>query len=414
MSNSPFPGRGCFALLTALLCGSAQGAAQETGPGPAMARGLLVADSLLADAVARERIPGAVLVITRAGDVIHERAFGYAQLYDYGMRRLAEPRPLRTSTVFDLASVTKVMATTYALMLLVDRGLVDVDAPVHRYLPEFRGARLDSITVRHLLTHSAGLHQWQPVYYDASTPAQAYDVIRSLPLPWGVGEGRHYSDLGFMLLGRIIERVSGRTLDAFVREEVYEPLGLQATTFRPGEHGLTDFAATSHGNPYERRMVHDTAFGYDYEGDPDAWSGWREYTLSGEVNDGNAWYAYGGVAGHAGLFSTARELSMLLDVLLERGTRRGRRIMSPDVIDTFMQRDRFGHALGWQIPRDAPQGSFAHNGFTGTYVIGVPQYRLGIVLLINRQNLGTDERGFYPRLDVQQEVIRAILEGAAR
>src|SRR5690606_5041344 len=152
--------------------------------------------------------------------------------------------------VFDLASVTKVMATTYALMLLVDRGLVDVEAPAHRYLPELRGTPLEPITVRHLLTHSAGLMQWQPLYYHASTPAQAYDVIRTLPLQWPIGAERHYSDLGFMLLGYLVERVSGRPLDAFLEQELYGPLGLEATTFRPTERALTDFAATSHGNPY--------------------------------------------------------------------------------------------------------------------------------------------------------------------
>ncbi len=123
---------------------------------------------------------------------------------------------MRTTTMFDLASVTKVMATTMATMLLVDRGKIELDAPVWRYLPDFRGAHLDSITVRHLLSHSAGLVQWQPLYYHASNTAQTYGVIRDMPLQWGVGDARHYSDLGFMLLGDVIERVSGQRLDAFL------------------------------------------------------------------------------------------------------------------------------------------------------------------------------------------------------
>jgi CubicO group peptidase (beta-lactamase class C family) len=294
-------------------------------------------------------------------------------------------------------------------MLLVDRGLMDVDAPAHRYLTELRGTHLDSITVRHLLTHSAGLAQWQPLYYHAATPQQAYDFIRTLPLEWGVGADRHYSDLGFMLLGYMVERVSGRPLAAFVHEELYAPLGLRTTTFLPTQRGLTGFAATSHGNPYERRMVHDTAFGYDYDGDPHAWSGWREYTLEGEVNDGNAWHAHGGVAGHAGLFSTGRELAALLNVLLDGGVHEGRRIVDAAVIAGFMRKDRFGHGLGWQIPANAPEGSFAHNGFTGTYVIGVPRHDVAIVLLINRQNLDVNDAGYYPGMGVRQQVIRAIL-----
>ncbi|MGH7443373.1 MAG: serine hydrolase, partial [Longimicrobiales bacterium] len=168
-------------------------------------------------------------------------------------------------------------------------------------------------------------------------------------------------------------------------------------------------------NPYERRMVHDTAFGYDYDGDPDAWNGWREYTLAGEVSDGNAWYAHGGVAGHAGLFSTGPELAVLLDVLLQKGTYRGRRVLSPDVITTFTRRDRFEHGLGWQVPTNAPEGSFAHSGFTGTYVIGVPRYDLGIVLLTNRENVGVNEAGYYPDVgDIRQPIIDAIIDAAAR
>lgn len=415
MKATCFAARRALPIIAVLTLGVAAGscapATVEPSPDRMPAAALARADSLLEAAVAREEIPGAVLVVTQDGRIVHERAFGYAQLYDYGMRRLASPRSMHTTTLFDLASVTKVMATTYALMLLVDRGAVDVDAPVHRYLPAFRGAHLDSITVRHLLTHSAGLLQWQPIYYHAATPQQAYDVIRSMPPGWGVGEGRHYSDLGFMLLGYLVERVSGQPLDEFVEDELYEPLGLQSTAFNPKERGFTDFAATSHGNPYEHRMVHDTAFGYDYDGDPDAWNGWREYTLAGEVNDGNAWYAHGGVAGHAGLFSTGRELAVLLNVLLAGGTHEGRRILTTDVVEQFLRKDAFGHALGWMVPADAPAGSFAHSGFTGTYVMGVPRARLGIVLLTNRQNLGLDDDGYLPDMAVRGRVVEVLVGG---
>ena len=398
-----------FVFIAVAVTSVAPLAAQRPAAVAVSARSLALADSILADAVAREAIPGAVLVVVQGDSIIHERAFGYAQLYDYNMQRSARPRPMDPVTIFDLASVTKVMATTYAIMLLVDRGVIDIDAPAHRYLTELRGTHLDSITVRHLLTHSAGLAQWQPLYYHAATPQQTYDFIRTLPLEWGVGAGRHYSDLGFMLLGYMVERVSGRPLDVFVREELYEPLGLRATAFLPKQQGLAGFAATSHGNPYERRMVHDTSFGYDYAGDPHAWSGWREYTLEGEVNDGNAWHAHGGVAGHAGLFSSGRELAVLLNVLLAGGVHEGRRVLDAGVVARFMRKDRFGHGLGWQVPADAPEGSFAHSGFTGTYVIGVPRHDLAIVLLSNRQNLGINDAGYYPGMGVQQQVIRAIL-----
>ena len=386
------------------------GAAGAVGPGVAQA--VAEADSMVAAAVADGLIPGAVLRVALDRRVLHEQAYGVRQLHDDRMRPLPSPPPMRTSTVFDLASVTKVMATTMALMLLVDRGTVELDAPVWRYLPELRGPRLDSIRVRHLLTHSAGLAQWQPIYYHASTPAEAYARIRAMPLEWGVGEGRHYSDLGFMLLGYLVERVSGRPLDAFLREALYRPLGLQATGFRPSP-AQGAFAATELGNRYERRMVHDTAFGYRVADDPRSWDGWRDYTLVGEVNDGNAWYAHDGVAGHAGLFSTAGELGTLLDLLLAGGTLDGTRILSATTIETFLTPEEHGHFLGWMHPPGTPAGTFAHGGFTGTWVAAVPEHRLSVVLLTNRQNMGADERGYFPNLSpLQRALLARLIQGA--
>jgi CubicO group peptidase (beta-lactamase class C family) len=234
-----------------------------------------------------------------------------------------------------------------------------------------------------------------------------------MPLGWGVGSGRHYSDLGFMLLGHIVERVSGKRLDAFVDEELYRPLGLRTTTFNPRARGFTEFAVTEQGNVYERQMVYDPNFGYDYSGDPTAWNGWRQHVLDGEVDDGNAWYGHGGVAGHAGLFSTAADLRVLLDLVNQRGALGGRRFLRAETVDRFLTRDRYDHYLGWQMPRDMPEGSFAHTGFTGTWVLGVPKHGLSVVLLTNRQNMGRNDRGFFPDLaPLQLAVSRAILAGA--
>jgi CubicO group peptidase (beta-lactamase class C family) len=400
-------------LLGSVACRPAQTNAQApSGAGAGLAQGLATADSLIKAAVGKQTA-GAVLVVAKDGKVLKETAYGYAQLNDYEMRPLATPRPMRTSTVFDLASVTKVMAGTYAAMLLADQGKIDVDAPVYRYLPDFRGPHLDSITVRHLLQHSAGFVQWQPLYYHASNKAQTYDVIRNMPLQWGVGQGRHYSDLSFMTLGYIVERVSGQPLDAFLEQQLYGPLGLRSTLFNPKKRGVTEFAATEQGNVYERHMVYDSTFGYRYRGDPKAWDGWRQYVLSGEVDDGNAFYANGGVAGHAGLFSTAAELRVLLDVLLNGGTYAGRRYLRPETIDRFFTPDQYKNYLGWQIPRGLPEGSFTHGGFTGTYVLGVPKHKLSIVLLTNRQNMGADARGYFPNVGpLDDAVAKAIVQGA--
>jgi CubicO group peptidase (beta-lactamase class C family) len=391
--------------------------------------GLETADSLVAAAVRDGTIPGAVLLVAQDGGILLERAYGFAALTEVppetagtvqmSTRDLGPPRVRRharrmtTSTAFDLASVTKVMATTMAAMLLLERGQVELEAPVYRYLPEFRGTRKDSVTVYHLLTHSAGLAQWQPIYYSAATSEEALATICELPLEWGVGEARHYSDLGFMLLGHLIERMTGMRLDRFVAAELYRPLGLERTGFRPP--GCTDcpaspFAATSHGNPFEYRMVHDTAFGYRYSGNPDTWSGWRRRTLDGEVNDGNAFHAFGGVAGHAGLFSTARELAALLELLLNGGETAGRQLLQSATIAMFLERTVYGQGLGWQTPDWAPDGSFSHTGFTGTFVAGIPSRGLAIVLLTNRQHLGVDDNTRYPDLTVlQRNVVEAVL-----
>lgn len=380
---------------------------------PGLARGIATADSLIIASLGT-LTPGAVFLVAKDGQVVHERAFGYSQLNDYVGHRLATPPAMRTSTMFDLASVTKVIATTMATMILIDRGQIDLDAPVSRYLPDFSGPHLDSITVRHLLSHSAGLVQWQPLYYHAANSSQTYDVIRDMPLEWGVGDARHYSDLGFMLLGYIVERVSGEALDRFLEDNLYRPLGLRSTTFNPTAYGFTQFAATEQGNVYERHMVYDSTFGYKYRGDPTAWKGWRQRVLAGEVDDGNAYYANGGVAGHAGLFSTAADLRVLLDLLNNRGSYGGKQYIRAQVIDKFLTRDKYQNYLGWQAPSYLPSGSFSHTGFTGTYVAGVPRYKLSIVLLTNRQNMGTDARGYFPDVGpLEQEVARAIVNGAA-
>lgn len=399
------------------------------------------ADSILAAWIEAGRIPGAVLRVTRGGAVVHERAYGHAALHDYGAgqygawegasdaagagpgtRRLAEPVPMTPGTVFDLASVTKVMATTLALMVLVDEGSVDLDAPVRTYLPDFRGGGKAEVTVRQLLTHTGGLAQWVPTYYHAEDADAAYRHVRDLPLSWDPGAERRYSDLGFMVLGRVVEAVAGAPLDRFTYEAIYGPLGLQRTGFRPAPSadgrtpgtgvGVPDgpFAATSHGNPFEHRMVHDSTFGYRIQGDPNAWNGWRRHTLVGEVNDGNAWHAFRGVAGHAGLFSTAADLSVLLEVLLAGGEADGLPLIAPGVVEEFLLEHVDGQALGWQVPSWAPPGSFAHTGFTGTYVLGVPEQGLSLVLLTNRQNVGVGPDGGYADVDpLRRAVARAFL-----
>jgi CubicO group peptidase (beta-lactamase class C family) len=214
-----------------------------------------------------------------------------------------------------------------------------------------------------------------------------------------------------MLLGWVVEEVTGTSLDAFLRTELYGPLGLEHTGFGGSDALSGPFAATSHGNPFERRMVHDTAFGYRIEGDADAWNGWRTHTLVGEVNDGNAHHAFGGQAAHAGLFSTADDLVVLLELLLEGGSLEGRRFLSPEVVASFLAPTGDGQALGWQTPDYLPPSSFAHTGFTGTFVFGVRDPGLAVVLLTNRQNVGVDTDTRYPDVGPLQRRLAAALTG---
>lgn len=374
-------------------------------------------DSLIIRAIDQHHIPGAVIRVQRDDSILHRKAYGYAQRYDMQLNEVDQSEKMTPEHLFDLASLTKVCATTFGIMMLVDRGKIQLDDPIHTWLPEFDSSEKKQITVRHLLSHSAGLYQWKPTYYYAENKTEQYTYIAELPLNWPVGEGRHYSDLGFMLLGDIIESVSGEPLEQFLRRELYKPLNLLHTTFNPSEKKFTNIAATSHGNPFEKHMVYDNSFGYEVDVDPESWEGWRNYTLHGEVNDGNAWYAAGGVAGHAGLFSNVDDLQKLITLLLDQGAYRGKQLISSAVIDTFLTKNRFGNGLGWAMnpniisTQGAPPGTFGHTGFTGTNIAVLPALNLSVILLTNRQHAGLQEDGYYYDLSaLRQQIVDAVLE----
>ena len=224
-----------------------------------------------------------------------------------------------------------------------------------------------------------------------------------LPLMFPVGEQRHYSDLGFVLLGEIVEIVAALPLDQFMKQNVFQPLGMKKTTFNPLTSGrFKRIAATSAGNPYEKRMVYDSTLGFQVkEIDPHSWNGWRNYVLRGEVNDGNAWYANGGISGAAGLFSTVNDLQKLIDMLINKGKVGSGQFISVKTIETFLTKDKFNNGLGWMMDpensfmRNAPEGSFGHTGFTGTSIAVIPRGKISVILFINRQNIGLLNNGEY-------------------
>lgn len=399
-----------------ILCMIAAGCTEQEPDIPKAAGQIPVVDSLIQQEIDAGNIPGAVVRIQQGDSILHRKAYGYAQLYEYGLKRLDEPEVMTEEHLFDLASLTKVTATTFGIMLLVAEGKIRLDDPVHKWLIGFDDEAKKKVTVRHLLSHSAGLYQWYPLYYKASNKEERYQLIADMPLKWPVGEGRHYSDFGFMLLGDIIEHISGQSIDAYLQENLYQPLNLQRTTFDPLKKGFDQIAATSHGNPFEKYMVYDDSFGYEVDVDPDSWNGWREHTLRGEVNDGNAWYANGGIAGHAGLFSTADDLQKLAKLLLNKGQYKNKSLIPEAIIDTFLTKDRYGNALGWAMDKQfiaakgSPEQTYGHTGFTGTSIVIVPEYGLSIILLTNRQNVGVQESGYYYNLkSLRQGVLDVVL-----
>ncbi|HEX6983623.1 MAG TPA: serine hydrolase [Balneolaceae bacterium] len=400
-------------LITCILylgCGTAVSQiTQKTG-------NIAAVDSLILSEVKTGNIPGAVIRIQRGDSILHREAYGYAQKYSYGVKPLKEPESMTIEHLFDLASLTKVCATTFGIMLLADNGKLHLDDAIYKWLPEFNIGEKRKITVRHLLSHSSGLRQWYPLYYKASNKKERYKVIAGMPLKWEVGKARHYSDLGFMLLGDIIERASGQSMDVFLRENLYQPLNLTHTFFNPLDKGIQKIAATSHGNPFEKQMVYDDSFGYRVNVDPASWNGWRHYTLRGEVSDGNAWYANNGVAGHAGLFSTVDDLQKLVNLLLNGGSYKDKQVISESVIDTFLTKDKHGNALGWAMDLNfisaegAPAGTFGHTGFTGTSIVVMPEYDLSVILLTNRENSGRQENSYYYDLGpLRQSIVDAVL-----
>jgi CubicO group peptidase (beta-lactamase class C family) len=376
-------------------------------------------DSILINQVKNDQIPGAVIQVKKAGKIIYKHAYGYAQKYDFDHNLLNPPEPMNTATLFDMASLTKVIGTTTSVMLLVDRGLIKIDDPVGKYIKAFDSGAKKAITIRNLLTHTAGLIEWYPLFYFSSDKQTTYKVIGELPLKYPVGKQRRYSDLGFILLQQIIEKVSGLPLDQFEKQNIFVPLGMTHTTFNPLQHGrTTNIAATSLGNPYETRMVYDSSLGYAVKGlDPTSWNGWRKYVVKGEVNDGNAWYANGGVAGSAGLFSTVDDMQKLVDMLIHKGKVKNKQFISSRVIDSFFVKDQFNNGLGWMMDttdsfiKDGPEGTFGHTGFTGTTIMVIPEYNVSIILLINRQNMGLLKSGYYYNVNpVRKEIFKKVLE----
>jgi serine-type D-Ala-D-Ala carboxypeptidase len=328
--------------------------------------------------------PGAAVVVGRNGAVVWQRGFGRLS-WGAASGRVSPDR-----TIYDLASLTKVVGTTTAIMVLYDQGRIALDAPVAAYLPAFSGGYKDSVTVRQLLTHRSGLPSGRELWRLASSPDEARRYVLDASLECKPGDCFIYSDLGADVLGMIVESVSGERLDVFLDEHVFAPLGMTNTFFRPADSLKVRVAPTELTPP-------------------------RGYPLQGEVHDENA-YALGGIAGHAGLFSTAADLSVFAQMMLDGGVHNGTRILSDSTVAAFTRRESGTRALGWDTCDGGGDGScgrflseraYGHTGFTGTSLWIDPDRQMFVVLLTNRVHAARARRPAKVIADVRADLADA-------
>jgi CubicO group peptidase (beta-lactamase class C family) len=330
-----------------------------------------------ADHPAHPSYPGAAVLAAKDGVVVLREAVGKAVRYASPTAELPAEQQIAATprTVYDIASMSKLF-TTVTLMRLVERGLVDLDAPVASYLPEFAAGGKDAVTVRHLLTHTSGLPAFRPLYSDFPTPGTRLAGALTTPVTAGSSPGAQYvySDLGLIALGVLVERRTGLALDEAVQAAVTGPLSMKDTGYRPRPELKPRIAATELEDYVGRGMVR------------------------GEVHDENAW-SLGGVAGHAGVFSTVDDLAVFAQMLLNGGHYRGRRILRAATIrrmlvnynahleDRYPDSDR---GLGFELNKHGYMGAmaspvtFGHTGFTGTSLVIDPLAHTFLILLTNR------------------------------
>ena len=361
---------------------------------------LAALDRVVGDAIARKELPGAVVLVGHNKDIVFRKAFGNRAL-------LPQKEPMTVDTVFDMASLTKVVATAPSILLLAEEGRLRLADPVVRYLPDFAagGAERAKATIEELLTHRAGLPPDDPLALYAGTPAEIFARKFREPLASPPGSRFVYSDVGYEVLGEIVRAVSGETLDRFAARRIFQPLEMKDTGFRPIRPGEERTAPPDAARiaPTQMRNGH-----------------W----MRGEVHDPRA-YALGGVAGHAGLFSTADDLARYCQMILDQGERGTVRVLSPLSVEAMTRPRDYGdadlHGLGFDVdtayssPRGDlfPRGSFGHTGFTGTSLWIDPASQSYVILLSNRVH--PDGKGDVRRLRaLVSNVVAAAMQGDLR
>jgi CubicO group peptidase (beta-lactamase class C family) len=337
--------------------------------------------ALLRQHIEAGEFPSAVYLVAERDRVVYTEALGRSVVEPY---RIAN----NVDTIYDLASLTKPLITTLLCSRRIELGELTLDSSVSHYLAEFDRTDKQMITVRELLTHTAGLPAWRPLYVlTEEQPDRAAGAIASLDLEYKPGTRVVYSDLGFIALGILLERMTGQRLAEMAKHEIFEPLELEHTFFNPELAMQTGIAACETGNAYELQML--VQGGAEYNNS-------RQRLIWGEVHDGNA-YFLGGAAGHAGLFSTARETFSLAQQFLSDSSQ----LLKPETCNIFRVNMTAGleeaRSIGWQLAatKDStggtalPPDSFGHNGFTGTSLWIDPDHQRIFILLTNRTHAHT-------------------------
>jgi CubicO group peptidase (beta-lactamase class C family) len=344
-------------------------------------------EKIVNNAIKDSAFPGAVVLVEKDGKIIFEQAFGHFT-YD------KNSSPVKFNTLFDLASLTKVISTTNCTMICIDRGLFKLDDKVSKYIPEFAKNGKENIKIRNLLLHNSGLPAFKQYYKMYNNPKDVLDDIFATKLIYPTGTKTVYSDLGIITLGKIIERVTGMELNKFAQKEIFDPLGMENTMYNPPDSLKKKCAPTELDNY------------------------WRHKQIQGEVHDENA-SMLGGVAGHAGLFSTAEDISKVLQMLLQKGNYNGRQLIKQKTVSLFTKRQSevSTRGLGWDTKsrKGSSAGdlfsadSYGHTGFTGTSVWTDPERKLFVVFLTNRVYPTRANHKLYKvRPALHNAVIRAI------
>ncbi len=321
---------------------------------------LAIIDDIVAEGLQQKKMPGCVVLVGHQGRIVYHKAFGDRQV-------VPEKLSMELQTVFDMASLTKPIATATSVMTLVERGQVDVEAPVAKYLPAFGTNGKEHITIRQLLTHTAGLIPDNDLEDCANGSAEAFRKICELGTSVEPGTEFVYSDVGFVVLAELVQRITGNDLHEYSQEVIFKPLGMTETGYLPADPLRARAAVTQ-----------------ERDGKP----------MRGEVHDPRAW-ALGGIAGHAGLFSTATDLARYAQMLLNDGEFKGMRILKPETVQLMTSPVKVSsglRTLGWDMrsPYSSNRGdffsksAFGHGGFTGTVLWVDPDLELFVIFLSNR------------------------------